>query len=65
MCQGKWHLGGMAPLDIKARESSPNNSPAGPIEHGFQQYIAMMEGNTLSYFLKTYVLNIFFTFRYE
>ena len=43
---GKWHLGGMTPWDIRARKTPTDNSNCrpGPNQHGFDEYISMMEG---------------------
>ena len=44
---GKWHLGGITPSDIdKRRISKPlcEGTRPGPNQHGFLEYVSMMEG---------------------
>ena len=43
---GKWHLGGLTPRDIKKRQNLAGTSDCrpGPNQHGFDEYISMMEG---------------------
>lgn len=42
---GKWHLGGLRPLDVQKRLNSDCSSVhPGPNQHGFQDFIAMEEG---------------------
>lgn len=81
---GKWHLGGLTPLDIKNRrifktnngkyysgiskhynDSScivPQNIKPGPIEHGFNEYIAMVNLillKNINFILIVYILIYF------
>lgn len=41
---GKWHLGGMTPQDVQRRRERCTHARPGPNQHGFQEYVAMMEG---------------------
>ena len=40
---GKWHLGGLRPKDFTARKKGEKALP-GPLEHGFDYYLANVEG---------------------
>lgn len=42
---GKWHLGGLVVSQIKARAAGDKTIP-GPLEHGFEHYLAMREDDT-------------------
>ena len=44
---GKWHLGGLTPKDIMMRKNNPydcNTTKPGPNQHGYLEYVSMMEG---------------------
>ena len=44
---GKWHLGGMTPNDISQRNAmrpTCQGANPGPNQHGYDEYVAMMEG---------------------
>ena len=41
---GKWHLGGMTKKDIAERRNKGVNCTAGPLQHGFSEYVSMAEG---------------------
>lgn len=40
---GKWHLGGLRPVDYEARAIGKHANP-GPLQHGFDYYLANIEG---------------------
>jgi len=40
---GKWHLGGLQPHNIEARQAGRPSAP-GPLQHGFDHYLANVEG---------------------
>jgi N-acetylgalactosamine-6-sulfatase len=40
---GKWHLGGLRPIDIEQRQAGKTALP-GPLQHGFDYYLANIEG---------------------
>ena len=43
---GKWHLGGLRPMDVASRQAGGGCAAAdpGPTQHGFAEYVAMEEG---------------------
>lgn len=40
---GKWHLGGLQPHNFEARRAGKASAP-GPLQHGFDHYLANIEG---------------------
>ncbi|MDO6603883.1 sulfatase family protein [Arenibacter palladensis] len=40
---GKWHLGGLRPIDYEARAAGNTANP-GPLQHGFDHYLSSIEG---------------------
>ncbi len=43
---GKWHLGGLRPMDYEARQAGEEALP-GPLEHGFDYYLTNVEGDPI------------------
>lgn len=43
---GKWHLGGLRPMDYEARQAGKEALP-GPLEHGFDYYLTNVEGKPI------------------
>lgn len=43
---GKWHLGGLRPMDYEARQKGQKANP-GPLQHGFDHYLTLIEGAPL------------------
>ena len=41
---GKWHLGGMRQNYLEDRELRDNCANPGPNQHGFEEYISMLDG---------------------
>lgn len=41
---GKWHLGGMRQNYLEAREKKDDCSNPGPNQHGFEEYVSMLDG---------------------
>lgn len=40
---GKWHLGGLRPMDYESRAANKKANP-GPLQHGFDYYLSNIEG---------------------